>query len=155
MINTTIKPSKSILFDQSGQSLIEALAALVVAIVVIVALIGLGIASMRSANLAKNNATAAKIANRDMEIAISIADNWDWASPPIDGDTYYIDYGPPLLIQSGGPVTDPGSIFRRGLEISTPNPPNPDERELIITVTFTTSSGDHDTILRTYVTNWH
>ena len=60
--------------SEVGQTLIEALLSVAVAIIVVVALVGVGITSMRTANFGKNQAEAVRLARQNLEILRSQRD---------------------------------------------------------------------------------
>jgi|GEM_PF-3033033 len=62
------------MFNNRGQTLVEALLATAVAITVIVALVGVGINSMRVANYSKNQAEATKLAREQLELLRNLRD---------------------------------------------------------------------------------
>jgi len=144
---------KNLLRDQLGQSLIEVLAGVAVAVVVVGALVGLGVSSIRQSNLAKNKELAGRIANNLVEQLRAFRDESGVDSlPDVDTDCTLINVGG-LSIYVGGedaPITlcdfqpyspDPTFSYKiTSLNLS----PNiaAGSRLLLIEVRFSTSSGE-------------
>ena len=62
-----------------GQTLVESLLAIAVAVLVVTALVGVGISSMRSASFGKNQAEAVRLASQNLEVLQSKRDA-DWGA---------------------------------------------------------------------------
>ncbi len=65
--------------SNKGQTLVEALLSVAVAVIVVVALVGVGITAMRTANFGRDQAEAVRQASQMMELLRSQRDT-DWAS---------------------------------------------------------------------------
>ena len=72
--NLSLSKPEGICMCNKGQTLVEALLATAVAITVIVALVGVGINSMRVANYSKNQAEATKLAREQLELLRNFRD---------------------------------------------------------------------------------
>ena len=66
--------------NNQGQTLVEALLATAVAITVVVALVGVGINSMRVANYSKDQAEATKLAREQLELLRNYRDTHSWST---------------------------------------------------------------------------
>lgn len=60
--------------SEVGQTLVESLLAIAVAVLVVTALVGVGISSMRTANFGKNQAEAVRLASQQLEVLQSMRD---------------------------------------------------------------------------------
>lgn len=65
--------------SNKGQTLVESLLAIAVAVLVVTALVGVGISSMRAASFGKNQAEAVRLASQALEVLQSKRDA-DWGS---------------------------------------------------------------------------
>ena len=65
--------------SKKGQTLVEALLSIAVAVIVVVALVGVGITAMRTANFGRDQAEAVRLAGQSLEIIRSQRDT-DWTT---------------------------------------------------------------------------
>lgn len=83
LVNSLVKTT-----NQTGQTLIEALLAIAVAIIVVVGLVGMAVVSMRSANYSKNQAEAVRLARSQLELLRNMRDtSWSDFSLNLTGNS--------------------------------------------------------------------
>ncbi len=124
--------------QNKGQSLVEVVLALGVAVVVILALVRATVVSMRNANFAKNESLATKYAQEAIESVRLLRDKSDWETftpnnckNPPDLDTL--------------PFPFSRTITCTGDE---------NTRNVTVKVEWTDGIGTHETKLETKLTNW-
>lgn len=140
---------------ESGQSLVEAMIALGVAVIVIVALVNLSLVALRSSTVAQNQLTAKNLANQGLEVVRSLRDS-GWGNlpePPIAGPYY-------LNPEKTGFATDVEQIDKETTEkfftreIYVSNIGDDQKKQITCVVKWTDSSGDQQVAVSTYLTNW-
>jgi len=144
--------------DSSGQSLIEVLIGVAVAMVVVSALVGLGITSLRQSTLNKNKQLALSLANSIAEQLRLYRDSNSVADFPdsISGDCLSIDGS---IVSCDDFINYPGSTIFDYMVSSESLPAEVDasSRLLKIQVRFATSSGSgYETIsIYSLLSNWN
>ncbi len=128
--------------NQSGQSLLEVVAALAAALLVILGLVRVTIVSMRNSQMAKNQALATQYAQEAMEKIRAYRDQNSWeifwddmddlSSGPTDIDTLF---SKTVLVENA--ETSPGAADRAK-----------------VTVTVSWESGRHQSEIVSYLTKW-
>jgi Tfp pilus assembly protein PilX len=124
--------------QDKGQSLVEVIMALAVALLVVVALVRATVTSIRNARFAKDKALATKYAQEGIEAVRAYRDGVDW-STFISGCS-----SPPGL-------SDPPASFTRKINCSGSDD---SKRDVTVTVSWSDASGDHESKLETSLTNW-
>lgn len=130
-----------ILKDKNGQSLVEVVVALAVALLVILALVRVTIVSMRNASFAKNQALATQYAQEAMENTRSLRDT-DW-------DTFWN-----LKDTTDGPTQISGTIFLKQIKYEDISGGTDDRMKVTVTVSWTEAGGTHQSELTSYLTKW-
>lgn len=135
--------------EEKGQSLIEVLATLAVAVIVILAWVQVIITSIRNTAFAKNQALATRHAQETIERVRAYRDELDdWT----------------LFVTNCQPSDLPSlpSLFERSIDCYPPDNPaegtggcaGNDSCEVKVTVSWTDSQGTHGSELKTRLTNW-
>ncbi len=144
--NSDFIPRTSNLFRR-GQSLVEAIAAIGITVLVVTGLVVLAVGAVHSATLAKNRSLAVQYAQEGMEALRSVRDR------------RFLD------LPTGGPnqvfwtlsewSTSTGSetigFYTRGF---TSTPISAGKLKIAMTVAWTDSAGAHAVVLTTYLTDW-
>ncbi|MFZ5366306.1 MAG: type IV pilus modification PilV family protein [Patescibacteria group bacterium] len=136
-----------------GQSLLEAIVALAVAMLVILALVWVTTVSIRNADFAKKQAQAAKFAQEGMENIRAYRDaSWTnfWSLTAPDPGT---NYGFSGAVPSGGCPTSPnlGTYFIRCVNLKQVG----DEKaQAVVTVSWIDSAGTHKSEQISYFSKW-
>lgn len=149
--------------SRRGQSVVEAAVAIAITLFVITALVGLGVAALRSATISKNRAMAASYAQEAMEAIRSIRDRSfsDFDNCKDSGTRYQLtqtdsQWGCTLGEENPLP-NDPAGIFWRSFT-STENPAdlncNLGCYLVEVRVRWADSAGNHEVILDSYLTDW-
>jgi len=131
---------------QSGQSLIEVLTALAVVLLVIVALIRATTSSMKGSDFAKTQSSATSYGQEAIEWIRAERDkDWNNLSP----NTYCLN----SLSWSGGSCTTYGldGKFKRESILSDGGG---GKIKVEVKVSWQDSSGEHQSVLTTYLSNW-
>lgn len=140
---------------ESGQSLVEAMIALGVAVIVIVALVNLSLVSLRSSTIAQSQLTAKNLANQGLEIVRSLRDQ-DWGNLPVTStEPYYLNSDKTDLVDSPVEKIDkePGDgFFTRKIFVADVG--DDQKKQVTCVVEWTDSSGDKQVSVSTYLTNW-
>jgi len=121
--------------NKNGQSLVEILLALAVTVTVILALVRVSVRSLKNANFAKNKALATKYAQEWIEEARELRDE--------DSQTFFSGGSPCNKSESIG-------IFTRTRTCTL----NGQTMNIVVKVSWTNTSGTHQTKLETNLTNW-
>jgi type II secretory pathway pseudopilin PulG len=138
---TRLKPGKT-----KGQSLLEVVIALSVALIVILALVRVTIVAMRNAQFAKNQALATQSAQEAMETVRAYRDQNSW-------ETFVNN-----CEFSGGSGLP--SLLTLAVDCYLPPPltgecsPSDESCEVKVTVSWTDSQGSHQSELTTRLTKW-
>lgn len=126
---------------ESGQSLVETIAALGVVVIIIFALISITTISIRNATFAKNQALATKYAQKSIEEARELRDRYT-------GD--FFDTGSSVYSDCISPGLPPSPFtLTRDCDLETP-----DRMMVQVTASWTDAKGDHQSELTTYLTRW-
>lgn len=148
--------SKLIRFkSQSGQSLIEVLTALAVVLLVIIALIRATTTSMKGSDFAKTQSMATSYGQEAIEWIRAERDkSWDNLA---DG-TYCLKSSPIESWPGQGVCGDDdyleGTKFKREAILATIITPEVTKVQVDVIVGWQDSSGEHQSQLTTYLTNW-
>lgn len=125
--------------DEKGQSLVEIIAALAVALIVILALVRVTVTSIRNAGFAKNQALATQYAQEAMEKIRAYRDQNDWVTFVANCNATLTSFVPPTPFS-----LSPTSGCACGSDSCTIT-------EIII---WTDSQGTHKSELITRLTKW-
>ena len=129
---------------EKGQSLIEVIAALAIALLVLLALVRVTIVSMRNANFAKNQALATQYAQEAMEWIRTQRDA-DWSN--LTEGTYCLSDSLSWLTGSCGYTLE--GIFKREAFLTSQGT---DKFQVLVAVSW--ASGAHKSELTSYLTSW-
>lgn len=163
-------------FKEEGQTLIETLAAIALATVVIVAMVSLGIASQRNANFSRNTLLATKFSQEGAEAVRSIRDDgsrsaisscfgnttWDsfWSGQVLSlcgGTLFSLSFDSSLnkwnLAKNSTPEVIQ-TIFKRQVDISDAAATYDSEKTVTVTVWWEDASGRHESKLIEKLTKW-
>ena len=135
--------------SRRGQSLIEALAAIAVTMLVVTSLVGLGVSAIRSATVSRNRALAVAYAQEAMEAIRSIRDRGYGELSACSGTRKLFWSGSRWECQSGAETLD--SIFTRSF---TASEVTPGKLQVAVRVTWIDNAGSHTMNLDSYLTNW-
>lgn len=124
---------------EKGQSLIEVVGALAIALIVILALVRVTVTSMRNANFAKNQALATQYAQEGMEKIRAYRDQNDWSTFVANCNTTLTSLVPPTPFS-----LSPASGCTCGADSCT----------ITEVITWTDAQGTHKSELTTRLTNW-
>ena len=136
--------------SRRGQSLIEALAAIAVTMLVVTSLVGLGVSAIRSATVSRNRALAVAYAQEAMEAIRSIRDRGYGELSACSGTRKLFWSGSRWECQPG-PEAIPDSIFTRSF---TASEVTPGKLQIAVQVSWADSAGSHTMNLDSYLTNW-
>ncbi len=125
---------------QKGQTLIEVLVAAAVGILVIVGLVGVTVTSIKNAQFAKNQATATKYAQQEME-NVRLERDRTWS-------VFWNKQG-----TTSGPTPVTGAFLKSVQYIDASVPTGSQSKmQVTVTVTWTDYSGTHQSQLVSYFT---
>lgn len=124
---------------KNGQSLIEVLVSMTVAILVITGLVGAVLVAVRNTQFAKNQSLATKYAQEGMENTRQLRDT-DWA----------VFWGKRGTIDEENPI--PNTRFVKRITFEDISGGNNDKMKVTVTVSWTDSSGIHKSELISYFT---
>ncbi|NIT04034.1 hypothetical protein GTO10_03850 [Candidatus Saccharibacteria bacterium] len=144
MIQQRLAPKK----EKSGQSLVEAVVALGIALVVITGLVALAVIAVKTATLTRNRSLAVQYAQEGLEALRSVRDR-DFTSLPTSG-------GPYQVVWTGSewetaPGTQAIDIYTRSFTVSEPEA---GKLRFNLSVSWTDSGGTHTVDLSTYLADW-
>lgn len=142
---------------ESGQSLVEAMIALGVAVIVIVALVNLSLVALRSSTIAQNQLMAKNLANQGLEAVRALRDS-DWGKLPSDtGSTiYYLNSdktGFTTTVEQIDKDTTTTKFFTRKIFVKD-DAVDQEKKQVTCEVTWSDSSGQKQVSISTYLTNW-
>lgn len=139
--------------SRRGQSLIEALAAIAVTMLVVTSLVGLGVSAIRSATVSRNRASAVSYAQEGMEAIRSIRDRGygELNSFECVGGAKKIYWSGSRWECQSGAEAIPDSIFTRSF---TASEVTPGKLQVAVQVTWIDNAGSHTMNLDSYLTNW-
>ncbi len=129
---------------ESGQSLVEILAALGVVILVILALVVIATASIRNATFAKNQSLANKYAQEAIERARELRDRNTDKFFDTSSAAYADCIAPP-------PIVSPFLLTRT---CTLEGVPGNEKMTVEVVVSWTDGKGEHQSKLTTYLTKW-
>jgi Tfp pilus assembly protein PilV len=134
-----------ILSKEKGQSLIEVLAALAVALVVILGLVRVTISSMTNARYAKDQSLATQYAQEAMEEVRAYRDQNSW-------ETFWSDKVP----STEGPTAIEDTIFSKTVTYENVETSlgAEDRAEITATITWSDGAKTHESKLTSYLTKW-
>lgn len=147
--------------NQSGQTLIETVAAMAVAVIMVAALVGLGILAVRTAMTAKKKAISTRLANQAMEATRIYRDTGGYSElsngcltiqsdGSIDEET-----GPGLCTPAFPKVHPLNDDFQYKIEISEKSGECENTCRVInVVVQWVDAGGTHPVELETYLTDW-
>lgn len=133
---------------RKGQSLVEAVVAIGISLVVITGLVVLAVGAVRTATLSKNRSLAVQYAQEGMEALRSIRDR-NYNALPSPG-------GPYRVVWTGSewdtlPNEEELGMFKRSFQVSEPTS---GKLQFDLSVTWTDSAGAHSVDLSTYLADW-
>lgn len=134
-------------FEKKGQSLVEAIVAIGITVLVILGLVVLAVGAVRSATLVRNRSLAVQYAQEGMEALRSVRDR-NFAELPTSGVNRVVWTGSEWSTLAGTEVLD---SFTRSF---TSTQVSPGKLRVVMTVAWTDSAGAHTIDLTTYLTNW-
>jgi len=132
---------------RSGQSLVEAIVAIGITVLVITGLVVLAVGAVRSATLSRNRALAVQYAQEGMEALRSVRDR-GFAELPTSGINRVVWTGSEWSTLAG---TETLESFTRSF---TSTQISPGKLKVALTVAWSDSAGAHTVDLTTYLTNW-
>jgi type II secretory pathway pseudopilin PulG len=139
----------------SGQSLIEVIVSVSIAVIVAIALISMSIITGRAARAAKNNTQATKLAEEYIEQIRAYRDRNGFSVVSANVTDYHMDVLQPEAswLQSGVEnITIDNTVFTRKLSISDGG--NADKKKVTVTVNWTAQGGVQAVANETYLTKW-
>ena len=153
---------KMLFNSRTGQTLLEVVVAVGIALVVVGALTVAATNAVRNASLSKNQTQATRLAQDGIEKARALRDLRGFAQLNLDGGANFAPSTCVILNLQTSPYVGATSgevsqdIFTRCIEIF-PTPDNPANSLTVrVTVQWKDALGDHNpgSELRTYLTNW-
>lgn len=141
---------------EAGQSLVEAMIALGVAMIVIVALVNLSLVSLRSSTIAQNQLTAKNLANQGLEIVRSLRDSgWGNLPEPPSTEPYYLNSEKTALVTTPAEeIAKEATLKFFTREIYITNIGDNQKKQITCVVKWTDSAGAQQVAVSTYLTNW-
>ena len=147
----------------SGQTLVETVAALAVAIIIVAALVGMSVTSLRASNLSRSKAIAAQLLSEETERARIYRDTNSFSGLvaglslgaqvcPVTIGPLYIDSGQTVVAGSEAVTTSALNFTRSFVACFTNVAAN--VIEISATVSWTDSTGTHPVKSTTYLSNW-
>jgi Tfp pilus assembly protein PilV len=130
-----------------GQSLVEAIVAIGITVLVITGLVVLAVGAVRSATLARNRSLAVQYAQEGMEALRSVRDR-SFSELPTSGTNRVVWTGADWGVLAGSETI--GSYVRS----FTSEQISAGKLKIALAVTWTDSAGDHAIDLTTYLTDW-
>lgn len=139
--------------SKSGQTLIEAIAAVGITVIIASSLMALGVATIRSATVSRNRSQAVSYAQEGIEAVRSIRDrSYSELSACIGaGGVVWSVSQSRWNCRASSVVTD---IFTRSLTVALSNPPDPGSVSVTVQVAWDDGAGHHDLELDTLLTDW-
>lgn len=138
---------------QAGQTLVEVMVALGVAVTIIVALVTATVSSMRNAQFAKLQAQATKLSQEALEKARAQRDQQGWA-------TFKSGFVDVRCLPSSGTWSSSGctetdkieGVFLRNVNFADVS--GEEKKSVTVTTSWTDANGTHQSTLATYLTKW-
>jgi len=132
---------------RSGQSLVEAIVAVGITLLVITGLVVLAVGAVRSATLARNRSLAVQYAQEGLEALRSVRDR-SFSELPSSGTSRVVWTGSEWGVLAG---TETIGTYTRSF---TPEQISAGKLKILLSVAWTDSAGDHTVDLTTYLTDW-
>jgi len=133
---------------RKGQSLVEAVVAIGISLVVITGLVVLAVGAVRTATLSRNRSLAVQYAQEGMEALRSVRDR-DYTELPSSGGPYRVVWTGSEWNTLAG--TETLGMFTRSFAVSEPAA---GKLQFDLSVTWTDSAGGHSVDLSTYLADW-
>ncbi|MEX0587547.1 MAG: hypothetical protein WD159_02250 [Patescibacteria group bacterium] len=130
-----------------GQSLVEAIVAVGITVLVITGLVVLAVGAVRSATLSRNRSLAVQYAQEGMEALRSVRDR-DFSELPTSGTSRVVWTGADWGVLAG---TETIGNFTRCF---TSEQVSAGKLKIALIVAWNDSAGDHTVDLTTYLTDW-
>jgi Tfp pilus assembly protein PilV len=146
MKGTSLKAMRSPL-ARSGQSLVEAIVAVGITLLVITGLVVLAVGAVRSATLARNRSLAVQYAQEGLEALRSVRDR-SFSELPSSGTSRVVWTGSEWGILAG---TETIGTYTRSF---IPEQISAGKLKILLSVAWADSAGDHTVDLTTYLTDW-
>jgi Tfp pilus assembly protein PilV len=131
----------------SGQSLVEAVVAIGIALIVVTGLVVLAVGAVRSATLSRNRSVAVQYAQEGLEALRSVRDR-DFTELPASGPNKLFWDGSQWNVLSGSDTID---LYSRSFTSSLVSS---GKLKIVMTVGWADSAGSHSLDLTTYLTDW-
>ena len=143
--------------SREGQSLVEAIVAIGISVVIITGLVVLAVGAVRTATLSRNRAIAVQYAQEGIEALRSIRDRDFAVLGSLASNTNY-QLVPPGSQWNVAPgtrnITVSGVVFQQKFVKSTAAPASASKPRFTVTVSWTDSAGSHTADLVTYLSDW-
>lgn len=133
---------------RKGQSLVEAIVAIGITVLVITGLVVLAVGAVRSATVSRNRALAVQYAQEGMEALRSIRDR-SFAELPVGGTNRLVWTGSEWSTLAGTESLE--TLFTRSF---TSESVSSGKLKIALTVAWADSAGSHTVDLTTYLTDW-
>jgi Tfp pilus assembly protein PilV len=135
---------------KSGQTLIEALAAIALMMLIVTALVGVGIRAIHTASVARNKAAAAAYAQEGMEALRSIRDRGFGELTSCSADPSQISWsGSQWTCQAGEESLE--ELYQRSFALITVSAT---KVRADVNISWHDQAGDHTTTVTSYFTDW-
>lgn len=132
---------------RKGQSLVEAIVAIGITVLVITGLVVLAIGAVRSATISRNRSVAVQYAQEGMEALRSVRDR-SFSELPTSGTNRIVWTGADWGVLAG---TETIGFYTRSF---TSEQTAPGKLKILLSVAWTDSAGGHTVDLTTYLTDW-
>lgn len=143
-MKTMIRP----LVRREGQTLIEAIVTISIAVLIITGLVVLAVTAVRTATLSRNRSRAVQYAQEGIEAVRSVRDR-SFSELPTSGGPYRLVWvGSEWQVVAG---TESLGTYSRSFQVSQPVS---GKLKINLGVSWTDSGGDHTVDLLTYLTDW-
>jgi type II secretory pathway pseudopilin PulG len=148
---------------ESGQTLVEILVAIAMVVLVLVAVVGRSVDSVRNSIFSRNEILATRFAQEGIEWGRSQRDRLGWNAFVAALDSYPVTYCVLDLSQKIEDLTSgactgtiSGTVFTREVSLSYQDEASPlgDYIDLSVTVNWTDRIGDHTSNLGTRLSQW-
>ena len=153
---------------EKGQSLVEVVVALSIAVLIVIAFTNATLVAVRDAQFAKNQNQATRIAQRSLELIRAVRDQdnevdsgtWNslWGSSSLNSGKCYILNETDATLTSATNCNDTSdqqidSVFKRKIRL-TNSPSTPGKIDVYVKVYWTDGRGTHASETTTLLTNW-
>ena len=146
MKGTSLKAPRSLL-ARKGQSLVEAVVAIGIALIVITGLVVLAVGAVRSATLSRNRSLAVQYAQEGLEALRSVRDR-DFTELPDSGTSKLFWDGSQWNVLTGSETI---GLYSRSFTSSLISS---GKLKIVMTVGWSDNAGSHTLDLATYLTDW-